>query len=166
MSALLGVFSTPFYKWVGIGLLALALAVSVWAILSKRAKRGKGTTGKTGTEKTEAKFPCLIADKKKRTIEVEETEISKIRESGAGRQWDYKGKEVYWLFRDKDDKYDPIVPPETYDNPPTLLHNALQQDAEDIVFDVTKEHDFIKEYSPYLLMIGLEIIALIFTSPK
>src|SRR3972149_57297 len=104
MSSLLTIFNTPYYKWGGIGLLALILAVVVWTVLDRRAKKVVATKGKiSGDIKEPApKFPCRVAEAKTRTIITKEIDIAKIRKSGTGRQWDYLGKEVYYLFRNKE----------------------------------------------------------------
>lgn len=115
---------------------------------------------------------CLIVDANSRSFGTEEIslyDLQKVKEAndnGIGRQWNYEGKDVYYLFRNKDMVLSPIMMPVTLETPPSLLYEALSQEDTEIIFDVRKDEGKFAKYGPYLIVAGIAAFVIVATMQK
>ncbi len=120
----------------------------------------------------EDKIACLVVDVVTRSYQVEYIPLSDMdacklgNEEGIGRQWNYNGVDVYYLFRDKDAAIHPITPPETLDNPPSELYKVQHQDNSEIFFDVTAAEGVIAKYGWFFAVAVVAAFVIIATTQK
>lgn len=118
---------------------------------------------------TDIDVDCLVADAKSRSYEIEKLKLSILAQckennsAGIGRQWDYEGKPVYWLYRTKEGQLSPIIPDTTLENTPSELYSILNiyHAVEGICRSVLLKESVFQKYGWFFAMGGAALFAMV-----
>jgi len=89
--------------------------------------------------------------------ETQEAIIKRLPSLKLGRQWDYENKPVYALYKSESDYYEPLEKyfDMTRTNPPSKLHNHINQPEIAITHDVQRDKGFMDKYQHILIWFGV-----------